>query len=47
MMFKNEVTELLQIDYPIIQAPMAGGVTTSTLVASVSNHGGLGMIGAG
>ena len=46
-MFKNEVTELLQIDYPIIQAPMAGGVTTSTLVASVSNNGGLGMIGAG
>lgn len=46
-MFKNEVTELLQITYPIIQAPMAGGVTTSTLVAAVSNHGGLGMIGAG
>ena len=46
-MFRNEVTELLQIDYPIIQAPMAGGVTTSTLVASVSNYGGLGMIGAG
>lgn len=47
MMFKNDVTELLQIDYPIIQAPMAGGVTNSILVASVSNHGGLGMIGAG
>ena len=46
-MFKNDVTELLQIDYPIIQAPMAGGVTNSILVASVSNHGGLGMIGAG
>ena len=46
-MFKNEITNLLQIGYPIIQAPMAGGVTTSKLVAEVSNAGGLGMIGAG
>ncbi len=46
-MLKNEMTELLQIQYPIIQAPMAGGVTTSKLVAEVSNSGGLGMIGAG
>jgi nitronate monooxygenase len=46
-MFKNEITKLLKIDYPIIQAPMAGGVTTSQLVAEVSNAGGLGMIGAG
>lgn len=46
-MYKNELTERLRIDYPIIQAPMAGGVTTSTLVAAVSNHGCLGMIGAG
>ncbi|WP_342431561.1 nitronate monooxygenase [Neobacillus sp. FSL H8-0543] len=46
-MLKNEMTELLQIDYPIIQAPMAGGVTTSKLVAEVSNSGGLGTIGAG
>lgn len=47
MMFNNEMTELLNIKYPIIQAPMAGGITTSTLVAEVSNSGGLGMIGAG
>jgi nitronate monooxygenase len=46
-MLKNELTELLKIKYPIIQAPMAGGVTTSKLVAAVSNCGGLGMIGAG
>lgn len=46
-MFKNEMTKLLKIDYPIIQAPMAGGITTSALVAAVSNNGALGMIGAG
>ena len=46
-MLNNNMTELLKIEYPIIQAPMAGGVTTSKLVAEVSNSGGLGMIGAG
>ena len=46
-MYKNELTKLLNIDYPIIQAPMAGGITTSKLVAAVSNNGALGMIGAG
>lgn len=46
-MLTNELTKLLKIEYPIIQAPMAGGVTTSKLVAEVSNAGGLGMIGAG
>ncbi|WP_163581482.1 NAD(P)H-dependent flavin oxidoreductase [Gracilibacillus saliphilus] len=46
-MLRNEMTEHLHIQYPIIQAPMAGGITTSKLVAEVSNNGGLGMIGAG
>ena len=46
-MLNNEITNQLHIKYPIIQAPMAGGVTTSKLVAEVSNAGGLGMIGAG
>lgn len=46
-MLTNALTELLKIEYPIIQAPMAGGVTTSKLVAEVSKAGGLGMIGAG
>jgi nitronate monooxygenase len=46
-MLKNKMTELLKIEYPVIQAPMAGGITTSKLVVEVSNAGGLGMIGAG
>lgn len=43
----NEMTKLMQIEHPIIQAPMAGGITTAKLVAAVSNSGGLGSIGAG
>lgn len=46
-MLNNNLTELLKVEHPIIQAPMAGGVTTSNLVAGVSNAGCLGMIGAG
>lgn len=46
-MWKNDLTRLLKITYPIIQAPMAGGSTSTELVAAVSNAGGLGMIGAG
>lgn len=46
-MLINEVTKMLRIKHPIIQAPMAGGITTSELVTSVSINGGLGMIGAG
>ncbi|MEH7331951.1 nitronate monooxygenase [Neobacillus drentensis] len=46
-MWENEFTRLLKVKYPIIQAPMAGGITSSELVAAVSNSGGLGMIGAG
>lgn len=41
------ICELLDVDYPIIQAGMAGGITTPQLVASVSQAGGLGTIGAG
>jgi nitronate monooxygenase len=41
------LTEKLNIRYPIIQAGMAGGPTTPELIASVSNAGGLGMLGAG
>lgn len=37
---------LLRIRYPIIQAGMAGGITTPELVASVSNAGALGILGA-
>ncbi|REH86279.1 NAD(P)H-dependent flavin oxidoreductase [Staphylococcus felis] len=41
-----EISQLCQIDYPIIQAGMAGS-TTPELVAAVSNAGALGTIGAG
>ena len=44
---ETPITTLLEIDYPIIQAGMAGGVTTPELVAEVSNAGGLGSLGAG
>src|SRR3990167_5688567 len=44
---KTKITELLKIAFPIIQAPMAGGITTPELVAAVSNAGGLGSLGAG
>lgn len=40
------ICELLGIQYPIIQAGMAGGPTTAALVAEVSRAGGLGTIGA-
>lgn len=46
-MHATKFTKLLNITYPIIQAPMAGGITTPELVASVSNAGGLGSIAAG
>lgn len=44
---ETEVTTKLGIRYPIIQAGMAGGVTTPEMVAAVSNAGGLGTLGAG
>lgn len=47
MWYENRVTQDLSIKYPIIQAGMAGGVTTPELVAAVSNAGGLGTLGAG
>lgn len=43
---RTPLTELLSIDYPIVQAPMAGGPTTAELVAAVSNAGALGSLGA-
>jgi len=36
----------LGIQYPVIQGPMGGGPSTPELVASVSNAGGLGSLGA-
>ncbi len=34
-----------QLALPVIQAPMAGGITTPQLVAAVANHGGVGSFG--
>ncbi len=43
---KTRITDLLQIDYPIIQAGMVW-VSGWKLASAVSNCGGLGLIGAG
>ncbi|MBV8473566.1 MAG: nitronate monooxygenase [Hyphomicrobiales bacterium] len=42
----RQLLELLGIDHPIIQAPMAG-TSTPKMAAAVSNAGGLGSIGLG
>ncbi|HET7577735.1 MAG TPA: nitronate monooxygenase [Bacillales bacterium] len=47
MWSETRLTEVLGIQYPLIQAGMAGGPTTPELVAAVSNAGGLGTLGAG
>ncbi|MEP7375748.1 MAG: nitronate monooxygenase [Chitinophagaceae bacterium] len=44
--FKNRITELFQIDYPIIQAGMIWA-SGWKLASAVSNAGGLGIIGSG
>jgi nitronate monooxygenase len=46
MEWKNALTDLLSIEYPIIQAPMLG-VTTPEMVAAIANQGGLGSLPAG
>jgi nitronate monooxygenase len=43
---KSRVLDLLGIDVPIVQAPMAG-VSTPAMAAAVSNAGALGSIGVG
>lgn len=47
MWSKNRLTKILNVRYPMIQAGMAGGMTTPALVAAVSEAGGLGTLGAG
>ena len=42
----QNLLELLKMDWPIIQAPMAG-TSTPAMAAAVSNTGGLGSIGVG
>ncbi|MDA0704888.1 MAG: nitronate monooxygenase, partial [Proteobacteria bacterium] len=41
---RKDLTDLLGIEHPILQAPMAGS-TTPALAAAVSNAGGLGALG--
>ncbi|HEY4600762.1 MAG TPA: nitronate monooxygenase family protein [Cerasibacillus sp.] len=46
-MMRRSFLNQLQINYPIIQAGMAGGITTPELVSEVSRVGALGTVGAG
>jgi nitronate monooxygenase len=41
------VLDVRNLTVPIVQAPMAGGVSTPALAAAVSNSGGLGFLAAG
>jgi len=43
MKFDNRVTQMLGVEYPIVQAPM-GWIARSALASAVSNAGGLGII---
>lgn len=45
-MLHTRICELLEIEHPIISAPMAGAATAE-LAAAVSEAGGFGLIGAG
>jgi nitronate monooxygenase len=46
MWYNTKVTELLSIDYPIMQGPFGGNFSSVELVAAVSNMGGMGGYGA-
>src|SRR5690348_9622032 len=45
-MTSSRLLDIVEIDVPIIQAPMAG-VSTSEMAAAVSNDGALGSLGVG
>jgi nitronate monooxygenase len=46
MWYNTKATQLLGIDYPIMQGPFGGNLSTVELTAAVSNAGGLGGYGA-
>lgn len=46
MWHRTRLTSLLGTEYPIIQGPFGGGMSTVDLAAAVSNAGGLGSFGA-
>lgn len=43
---RTPATRLLGVEYPIIQGPFGGGLSTTALTAIVSNCGGMGSFGA-
>jgi nitronate monooxygenase len=46
MWHKTKITEMLGIDYPILQGPFGGNLSSVELVTTVSNAGGMGGYGA-
>jgi nitronate monooxygenase len=46
MWHRTRVSQMLRIDYPILQGPFGGRLSSVELVAAVSNAGGLGGYGA-
>ncbi len=42
---KTKFTKLLGIEYPIVQGPFGGGLSSVKLTSTVSNAGGLGSFG--
>ena len=44
-MLHTRLCDVFGIEHPILNAPMGGGTSTASLAASVSEAGGLGMIG--
>jgi nitronate monooxygenase len=46
MWYKTKAAEILGIQYPILQGPFGGGLSSVELVAAVSNLGGMGGYGA-
>jgi nitronate monooxygenase len=46
MWYNTKATKMLGIDYPIMQGPFGGGLSSVELLATVSNAGGLGGYGA-
>src|SRR5688572_5790793 len=46
MWYNTKATEMLGIQYPIMQGPFGGNLSSVELTAAVSNAGGLGGYGA-
>jgi len=46
MWYNTNATKIVGIDYPIMQGPFGGGLSSVEMVATVSNAGGLGGYGA-